>query len=199
MVLFFLSIGFLVSLPIGPVALWAQAYYRSIDSRLEKDRLNLETFTGVGIPFLIILLQAIKGFVVPWLSENYFEIHSALVVVVIWVTLTLDIWSPFYSFKRNPYWMITLLGLYWFMSPWFLIVTPLLFLGGVLLFNSIELGALAAIVLMFVPIWTGQLDPHFFASNVGLFITALLCNRQAVFLVMEGQKETVLLAFRKRR
>lgn len=195
---FFIVIGVLMILPIAPLLRWMQAYHRSIDERLDKDPVSLATFTGVAVPFLIILLHVLKGFMLPWLSENMFYVQSSTAMIVALLTLVFDIWSPLSPNQKMAFWLLTLLGIYSFITPWFLLLAPLVFLGSVLVVNSIGIGALVAIILMFVPIWTGQFDPLFLMVNGGLFIVALFASNKDVFLLLDGKKETVLMTFRKR-
>lgn len=198
MLAFVACVGGVIAIPIPTLMRWVQRYYRSIDARLEKNETDLKTFKGVLIPFLIVLLQLFKGFGLLWLTENVFYMSQITTIFVIWVMLIFDIWSPFSQEHSDFFWLYMLLGIYCFITPWFLLVAPLLFLVSVLLVNSIGLGVLTAIVLMFVPLWTGQFDALFFAANAGLFAIALFAKSRELFLFMDGQKETVLMAFRKR-
>lgn len=195
---FFIVIGGLMILPIAPLFRWMQAYHRSIDARLDKEPVSLQTFTGVAIPFLIIFLHVLKGFMLPWLSENLFYVQSGTAMIVTLLTLVFDVWHPFTPNQKTMLWLLTLLGIYAFITPWFLLVAPLIFLCSVLVINSIGIGALLAILMMFVPIWIGQFDPLFLMVNGGLFIIALFGNSKDVFLLLDGEKETVLMTFRRR-
>ncbi len=145
---------------------------------------------------MAMFVDFLKGFLVPYFTAKLFD-EGWEILSAVMITLLFHNWTFFQGFKNKQRLWLPLWGLYTFMNPILGIVYPLTYAGSVLISNSLVIGFLVNIVLLFFMIGFLEVSSLFLPLNFFVFLITFFALRRPLFYHLE--KETTLLkSFHKR-
>ena len=193
--LLFLSIvGFCVALPFESLLPWLSRYLREANERVERTSTRAKLSKATMLNGLIHGLNLLKGYVPLYLSYTYFTEDYHLIMTAL-LLLACHTWSPFNGFRPKGHMGMILVGMYGVINPWYLLWFPVIWALSLLILNSIPVGLIASILIMFFVVWATASSPIFVIVNFVIFIVIFFSLISVLFDHFEGKKMTLRRSF----
>jgi hypothetical protein len=195
--LFLLVCAIVSALPFDDFLPWLSRYLREANHRIEQTRYRTRLSKAPHLFGLICAINWAKGFFPLWIANTYFNEDYHLVTTAV-ITLGLYTWNPFKGFKTNTQLGMILWGMYTAIHGWNFLWFPLIWGLFTLLLNSIPVGLIASIIVLFFGVWTTASTPLFLIVNFVIFVVAFLSMATTLFDHFEGRKMTLRRSFEQR-
>ncbi len=150
------------------------------------------------IELLALLLRLGKGGLITNLLVTYYNFSDVLIVLLLLMSVFLHTHSPLQLFRKDKLWHFFMAGLLLPIHP---VIAPLYLIGTlifIILTNTLYLGELAGILLLFPMIWFLDLPPYLFATTIGFFLLILLTQINQFLSVIDNKHPSLLKIYLKR-